>query len=146
MEAGDIAAPVESFVVGAMSPASALDHFTDAGEKAVILTGDRAEVALAALETSTALLIMTGNVEPNPRILETARAKGVPVILTGMSTFNVVARMSELTGKIKPEQAQKIAMAKTAIDTEVNWIKFLNDLPLKKNPIVKEYLGKVQTK
>ncbi|MHA1917236.1 MAG: DRTGG domain-containing protein [Candidatus Ranarchaeia archaeon] len=146
IEAGNIATPIENFVVGAMNPAKALEHFSDVKEKAVILTGDRAEVALAAFETSTNLLILTGNIEPNPRVLETAREKGIPVIMSRLNTFDVVSKMGELTGRVKPDQSQKIALIKGAIDSEVNWAALLDCHPLNKNPIVKEFIGTLRKK
>ena len=45
--------------------------------------------------------------------------------------------MGELTGRVKPDQSQKIALIKGAIDSEVNWADLLDYHPLNKNPIVK---------
>ena len=72
---------VEDFMVGAMRPELALRYFRRSVNKAVITGGDRADIALTALETSTSCLILTGNYYPSVRVLIKAGEKGVPVIL-----------------------------------------------------------------
>ena len=57
--------PVEDVVIGAMTTAGALTYLRRAANKAVILGGDRADLALAALETSTSVLILTGGLYPD---------------------------------------------------------------------------------
>ena len=60
---------VEHLMVGAMSVDSALTYFRRKPNKAVITGGDRPDIQLAALETSTKCLILTGNLQPSPIIL-----------------------------------------------------------------------------
>ena len=60
---------VENLMVGAMSVDSALSYFRRKPNKAVITGGDRPDIQLAALETSTKCLILTGNLQPSPIIL-----------------------------------------------------------------------------
>ena len=56
---------VENLMVGAMSVEAALTHFRRASNKAVVTGGDRPDIQLAALETSTRCLILTGNLRPS---------------------------------------------------------------------------------
>ena len=57
---------VENMLVGAMSAEAAPTYFRRQPSKAVITGGDRADLQLAALETSTRCLILTGNLYPSP--------------------------------------------------------------------------------
>ncbi|MCL4393587.1 MAG: phosphotransacetylase family protein, partial [Chloroflexi bacterium] len=81
---------VENIMVGAMSVDSALAYFRRKPNKAVITGGDRADIALAALETSTRCLVLTGNLRPNPLILGRAEELGVPLILARQDTLSAV--------------------------------------------------------
>jgi BioD-like phosphotransacetylase family protein len=58
---------VETLTVGAMTVEAALPRFRRQPNKAVITGGDRTDIQLAALETSTRALILTGNMEPGAR-------------------------------------------------------------------------------
>lgn len=119
---------VESFIVGAMTPESALSYFRRATDKAVITGGDRSDLALAALETSTSLLILTGNLYPNIAVLAKAEEKGVPVLLVPFDTYTTVEKLSRITGRVKPEDDLKIKAAARHVDESVEWRKILDTL------------------
>ena len=53
-----------------------------ARNKAVITGGDRADIQLAALETSTKCIVLTGDLYPNAIILARAQECGVPIVET----------------------------------------------------------------
>ena len=57
----------ETYLIGAMSPDHALRYFQRAANKVVVVGGDRAEIILAALETPTAAIVLTGSYVPEPR-------------------------------------------------------------------------------
>jgi BioD-like phosphotransacetylase family protein len=99
---------VENLMVGAMSVDNALAHFRRKTNKAVITGGDRADIQLAALETSTRCLILTGNLQPNPIILARAEELGVPMILTAYDTLTSVETVQAFFGKTRFHQEQKV--------------------------------------
>jgi BioD-like phosphotransacetylase family protein len=112
---------VRSFMIGAMTPESALTFFRKATEKAVITGGDRSDIALAALETSTSALILTGNLYPSTSVLTKAEEKGIPVLLVPYDTYGTVERIGGLTGKIAPGDKAKIQLAKKTVEDHVDW-------------------------
>ena len=63
---------VENMTVGAMTADAALSRFRRYSNKAVITGGDRTDIQLAALETSTTCLILTGNLRPSPLVIKQA--------------------------------------------------------------------------
>jgi len=71
---------VESVMVGAMSVDSALSYLQLKPNKAVITRGDRPDIQLAALETSTKCIVLTNNVAPAPGILSRAQELNVPIV------------------------------------------------------------------
>ncbi len=68
---------VEDFAVGAMHLDAALKYFLRIPNKIVITGGDRADIQLAAIQTSTKALILTGNLRPDDIILKRAKEKGI---------------------------------------------------------------------
>lgn len=100
---------VENLVVGAMGADMALAYLRQRPNQAVITGGDRADIQLAALETSTRCLILTGNIQPNPRILARAAVLGVPILLTKHDTMTAIGRIKVYFGRARFQQPEKIA-------------------------------------
>lgn len=87
---------VERYLIGAMTPESALSYFRRITGKAVITGGDRADIQLAALETETKCLILTGNMRPSQAVLSVAQERGIPVLLAEQNTLDVVSAVDSL--------------------------------------------------
>jgi len=119
---------VEDFLIGAMTPESALTYFRRSVNKAVITGGDRSDIQLAALQTNTSALILTGNLYPDVRVLARAEHQGVPVLLVPYDTYTTVSKTDEVTGRIKYNDEKKIKLAKKIVEEHVKWkdiLKFL---------------------
>ncbi|MCD6514873.1 MAG: phosphotransacetylase family protein [Candidatus Odinarchaeota archaeon] len=119
---------VEDILVGAMTPEAALKYFRRSINKAVITGGDRADLAIAALETNTSILILTGGLFPSQQVLIRAKEKGVPVLLVPYDTYTTVTKLEGLTGKISPDDAKKIEATKQIISKYVEWKVILDEL------------------
>ena len=104
-----------------MTQDSAIHYFRRAPRKAVITGGDRPDLALAALETDTSALILTGNLYPDVRVLARAEEKGVPVILVPYDTYTTVGKVKDVTGKIRIGDKKRINEAKRLVSKHVNW-------------------------
>jgi BioD-like phosphotransacetylase family protein len=81
---------VENMTVGAMTADAALSRFRKYSNKAVITGGDRTDIQLAALETSTTCLILTGNLRPSPLIVKQAEEFGVAILLVRKNTMETI--------------------------------------------------------
>lgn len=99
---------VSDMLVGAMSVESALTYFRRKPNKAVITGGDRTDIQLAALETPTRCLILTGNIYPSPVVLNRAEELCVPVLLTRLDTLTTIEILEGYFGKSRFHQPQKI--------------------------------------
>ena len=99
---------VEHLMVGAMSVDSALSYFRRKPNKAVITGGDRPDIQLAALETSTKCVILTGNLQPSPIILGRAEEVGVPMILVRQDTLTAVEVIERFFGKTRFHLDKKV--------------------------------------
>ena len=100
---------VEHLMVGAMSVDSALSYFRRKPNKAVITGGDRPDIQLAALETSTKCVILTGNLRPSPIILGRAEEVGVPMILVRQDTLTAVEVIERFFGKTRFHLEKKVS-------------------------------------
>jgi BioD-like phosphotransacetylase family protein len=98
----------EAFTVGAMTVDAALSRFRRQQNKAVITGGDRADIQLAALETSTVVLILTGYLHPSPVVLHQADSLGVPVLLVKDNTMQTVEAIERAYGKTRLGQPEKL--------------------------------------
>jgi hypothetical protein len=99
---------IENFTVGAMNAEAALSRFRRQQNKVVITGGDRTDIQLAALETSTSALLLTGNLRPSPLILDQAEKLGVPVLLVETNTMETVEKIEQSMGKTRLGQTEKL--------------------------------------
>jgi hypothetical protein len=122
---------VEHMLVGAMSVDSALTYFRRRPHKAVITGGDRADIALAALETSTRCLILTGNLYPSPAVLNRAEELGVPVLLCNLDTLAAVDITEEFFGRSRFQQPQKVERFSRLLDEHMDFGLLYDDMGIK---------------
>lgn len=119
---------VENIMVGAMSVDSALSYFRRKPNKAVITGGDRADIELAALETSTRCLVLTGNLHPNPLILGRAEELGVPLILAKQDTLSAVEIIQQYFGKLRLHQPRKVERFEALLNERFDFARLYADL------------------
>lgn len=98
----------ETLTIGAMTAEAALSRFRRYRNKAVITGGDRTDIQLAALETPTVALILTGNLHPSPLIIQQAEALNVPVLLVNDNTLEAVETIERAYGRTRLGQPEKL--------------------------------------
>jgi BioD-like phosphotransacetylase family protein len=92
-----------------MTAEAALSRLRRYQHKAVITGGDRTDIQLTALETSTVCLILTGNLHPSPTVLERADEAGVAVLLVPDNTLETVEAIERVFGKTRLGHPEKLA-------------------------------------
>jgi uncharacterized protein len=112
---------VENMVVGAMTAEAALSRFRKQSNKAVITGGDRTDIQLAALETSTTCLILTGNLRPSPLVIKQAEEFGVPVLLVRQNTMETIERIERVIGKTRLGQSTKLKQFQALMEEHFNF-------------------------
>jgi hypothetical protein len=103
---------VETYALGAMSGEAAFRFFQRKPNKAVITGGDRSDVIMAALRTSTKCLVLTGNLRPAVRVLSAAAEQGVPLILVKDDTLTVTERVERAIGHVRLSSPLQVARLK----------------------------------
>jgi len=99
---------VENLMVGAMCVDSGLEYFSRKANKAAVVRDDRPDMQLAALETSTRCLVISGNTAPIYSVLYRAEDKGVPIILTRNDTTTILKSIEEALDKTRFNQEKKL--------------------------------------
>lgn len=99
---------VENLSIGAMNVNSALEYFRKGKNMAVVTGGDRTDLQLAALETSTNCLILTGHMAPQPLILSRAEDLEIPILSVNLDTLTTVEIVDQAFGKVRLQEAIKV--------------------------------------
>ncbi len=123
---------VEHLLVGAMSAEAALSYFRKKPNKAVVTGGDRGDIQLAALETSTRVLILTGNLYPSPAVLNRAEELNVPVLLANLDTLTTTEVVEHFFGRSRFQQPQKIELFESMLEEHMNFDALYESLDLKR--------------
>jgi BioD-like phosphotransacetylase family protein len=116
---------IESIVVGAMSPKNALRHFKDGA--LVITPGDREDLILAIAATlsdsrthNLAGLVLTGDIQPGPVVLEAIKRMPFPVLQAPMETYQAASKVHDVTVKTRPSDTMKISVIRDLIAQHVD--------------------------
>jgi BioD-like phosphotransacetylase family protein len=112
---------IEHFMIGAMNVESALSYFRRVPNKAVITGGDRSDIQLAALETPTKCLILTGDLYPNASILGRAQEIGVPVIIVRGDTATTLEVCENLSEYVSLHSRSKIRRVAEVVEQEIDF-------------------------
>jgi hypothetical protein len=99
---------VETLSIGAMNVNSALKYFRKRRNMAVVTGGDRTDIQLAALETSTQCLILTGQIRPIPEILNRAADLEIPVLSVDLDTLTTVEIVDRAFGQVRLQEPIKL--------------------------------------
>ena len=99
---------VESVMLGAMSRDPAVSYLSLKQNKAVVTRGDRPDIQLAALQTSTSCLVLTNNINPLPTIMSRAKAVKVPVVTVKDDTVRTMEALEGVLDKAKFSHEKKV--------------------------------------
>ncbi|XHX77087.1 MAG: phosphotransacetylase family protein [Stenomitos frigidus ULC029] len=99
---------VESLSIGAMNVNSALKYFRKGRNMAVVTGGDRTDIQLAALETSTQCLILTGQMPPSPAIISRAEDLEIPILSVDLDTLTTVEIVDRAFGQVRVNEPVKV--------------------------------------
>lgn len=122
---GGLDNPVETVLVGAMTPENAIRYFMRIKNELIITGGDRTDIVLAALEAGASAIILTGNLYPSVKVLPRADALKIPMIIVPQDTYTTLQQIQRIVGRIKPRDKVRIATAKRLVQENVDWKRIL---------------------
>ncbi|MBE9177348.1 phosphotransacetylase family protein [Oculatella sp. LEGE 06141] len=121
---------VESLKIGAMNVNSALKYFRKARNMAVVTGGDRTDIQLAALETSTQCLILTGQIPPSPTIVSRAEDLEVPILSVDLDTLTTVEIVDRAFGQVRLHESVKVQAVRQMMHKHFDVDRLLTSLGL----------------
>jgi uncharacterized protein len=87
---------IENFLLGAMNPDHGSGYYARKTNKAVIVSSDRPDMQLSALETPTKCLVIAGPKTPIPMVLNRAETKQVPIISVNNSIPGILTSIESI--------------------------------------------------
>ena len=124
---------IEDVVVGAMGAQNAVNYFRPGA--LLITPGDREDIVLAACTSLDSHhddrmvgIVLTGNLRPGPEVLKLIRAMPIPVLFAAQDSYEVAAKVHDLTVKTRPTDAEKISLIRGLIAKNVNVERILESL------------------
>ncbi len=122
---------VEDLKIGAMDVNSAQIFFRKSYNKAVITGSNRLDIQLAALETSTNCLILTGPFYVNEEVIQRATEFEVPIISTQKDTLTTVKIVEESLGQVRLHGGTKVTCIRDMMAKHFNFERLLQMLDIK---------------
>nr|MCU0570429.1 DRTGG domain-containing protein [Oculatellaceae cyanobacterium Prado106] len=86
----------------------ALEYFRKGRNMAIVTGGDRTDIQLAALETSTQCLILTGHLPPSATILSRAEDLEIPILSVDLDTLSTVEIIDNAFGQVRLHEPIKV--------------------------------------
>ncbi len=117
---------VKKFIIGAMNSSHAMEYFRPG--TLIITPGDREDVILAALSSSTltendggtiAGLVLSGDLMPSQPVLDLLQHSEVPTITSPLDSYSVASSIHSMTVKTLPGDAEKIDLIQGLIERHV---------------------------
>ena len=115
---------VETIIIGAMNAQAALKYLRQVKKAAVITGGDRADLALAALNEDVSVLILTGFIQPDAKVVNVANEKKIPIILSPSDTYTTMRNLERLKPGIQEDEIQIVL---DLMETQIDWEFLLNN-------------------
>jgi BioD-like phosphotransacetylase family protein len=121
---------VENLTIGAMNVNAALEYFRKGENQAIVTGSDRTDLQLAALETSTSCLILTGHTPPLPMILSRAEDLEIPILAVALDTLTTVEIIDGAFGRVRLQETIKVEYLDKLIAEYFDCDRFFNNLGL----------------
>ena len=126
---------MDNIIVAAMEPHDAIPYFKD---RVLIITGvDREDIILSAVGSrmikerkkfEVVGLVLTGGKAPHKSILALVKKAKIPVLISKEDTYRVASRIHDRVVKIRPEDKEKIRVAKNLVAEYVDIRKLIKAL------------------
>jgi uncharacterized protein len=113
---------VKNVFVGAMSgDVAARGPLFKKANKLVITGGDRSDMIVAAMEGSTAGIILTNNIIPAQNLVSMAQDRNIPLLLVPFDTFETARQVDNMTPLLTKDDAQRIELLANLVSSNVDF-------------------------
>lgn len=112
---------VKNVFVGSMSGDAAIHspRFNQ-GDKLAIVSGDRSDYIIGALESSTSGIILTNNILPPQNLVSKAADRNIPMLLVPFTTYETAKQYDESISMLTKEDTEHIQLLKKLVEQNVD--------------------------
>ena len=122
---GGFGKKVSAIMVGAMSTNAALQNPLFKKENKLVITGgDRSDLILAAIESSTAGIILTNNILPSSNIISMASERQIPLLLVPFDTYQTASQIENIDPLLMKDDTRKMEVLTQMVKEHVS----INDI------------------
>ncbi len=114
----DLEQAIEYILVNPVTADPGQPYYARRRNKAVITRSDKTDLQLAALQTQTDLLILTGGVPPSPYTIDRAAGEEVPLLLTRLGTREAVSRLEDVYARSRFAGEAKLERMRALLEAE----------------------------
>jgi len=112
---------VSSIMVGAMSTNAALQNPLFKKEHKLVITGgDRSDLILAAIESSTSGIILTNNILPSANIISRAAERNIPLLLVPFDTYQTASQIESIDPLLVKDDTRKMEVLAQLVKEHVS--------------------------
>jgi BioD-like phosphotransacetylase family protein len=112
---------IEELMIGPISSDPGQAYYARRGNKAVITRSDKTDSQLAAMQTNTDCLILTGGLSPSPYTLDRASNEEVAVMLTRRDTRGAVQRLEQIFEESRFGSERKLERMAELLKQRLDW-------------------------
>jgi len=112
---------VENVMLGAMTVDHGPYYYGRKNNKAVVVRGGRPDMQMAALQTSTACIVLDKDAEPVNEVSSEAEKKGIPVISAGGSVQELANSIEASFSSAKFNQLKKLPRLSGILNKSLNF-------------------------
>ena len=117
--------PVKGIIIGSMSASAAMKSPIFREEKKVVITsGDRHDMIDAALESDTAAVVLTCNIEPTKSLISKATERKIPLLLVSQDTYQIARQIDTMEPLLQKDDVDKILLLEEIVKKHVNLQEF----------------------
>ena len=111
---------VENIMIGGLVLEWGINYFGRFENKAVMVRGDRPDIQMAALDTPTSCLILTGGIDPTQYVNYESKEEEVPLVVVDLDTHQSATRLETLYERASVHHPAKLEVFQDLLASNVN--------------------------
>lgn len=112
---------IEELMIGPITTDPGQAYYARRGNKAVVTRSDKTDLQLAALQTNTDCLILTGGLTPSPYTLDRASNEEVALMVTRGDTCATIDRLQDIFSSSRFSSERKLARMADLLRDELDY-------------------------
>jgi hypothetical protein len=112
---------IKHIFIGSMSVNAATQNPTFAEQNKLLITsGDRSDMILAAIQSSTAAILLTNNISPAPNLIAQAERLRIPILLLPADIYDVARQIDSMEALPTRNDHEKISLVTELIREHID--------------------------